>query len=346
MTKMGVLLGIIMCTTLVIMGLFVWWGTRPSLPKTLYQKGLLQHYPYTPTLSSSLTLMTYNIGYAGGLDTLRGTHLKASEIQTNLDHIAQTILAHNPDVLCVQEIDLHSRRSRGIDEVAYLAKACHFPYVAIAYTWDCRYIPFPYTIRITRHFGRVLAGQAVFSKYPILSQTILRFPKPKKKSWLVNMFYLDRIAQTVCIKAPSDETFTVCNVHLEAWDKQARQEQAKEILFSLQPLTNPTVIAGDFNALNPVATTQEGFPDEPGYSYNNDATLSQFLDTQTLSSAPRIQSPEEEMAYWTFPSDAPTRRLDHIFYTHDALYLRRAYLLKDATDASDHLPLIGEFSWL
>ena len=154
---------------------------------------------------------------------------------------------------------------------------------------------------------------------------------------MYNYFYLDRVAQFATLQLPNKQSLTVCNLHLEAWDKQARLFQAKGILESPSH-----VIMGDFNALHPLAKKKKGFSDDTKYSYEEDPTLTSFLETPRLSEC--LSSREHDSALHTFPSDVPTRRLDYMFYAHDNLHLKQAYVVNQAK-GSDHLPIISEFMW-
>ena len=284
----------------------------------------------------TVSVMTYNIGFGAGLDNLNGVTYKKDKILSNLDGIVASIKTNNPDILCVQEIDVRSRRSYLVDEVQYLAEKCGYPYVAVAFTWNRYYIPFPFTLDVRKHFGKVLACQATFSKYPIKSQIALPLPQVLSKPWWYRFFYLQQVAQVVTIEI-GDKQLDVVNLHFEAFDKPTRQRQADYLVSELEDVfsTLPLIVAGDFNALH---TNKDSliFEDDPKIDYGSDRTLSFFKNTTFLkSSAPDLSG--------TFPSNKPDRLLDYIFYNPKFFELTQSLRCDDAKTSSDHLPIFTEF---
>jgi endonuclease/exonuclease/phosphatase family metal-dependent hydrolase len=223
-----------------------------------------------------------------------------------------------------------------VDEVQYIAEKCGYPYVAVAYTWNRYYIPFPFTIDVRRHFGKVLAAQATFSKYPLHSQVVLPLPQVLSKPWWYRFFYLHQVMQVVTVHV-GDKQLDVANIHLEAFDKPTRQRQADYVVTELEDVFSklPLILAGDFNALK---TDKESlvFEDDPKVDYGSDRTLSFFKNTSFLKcSAPDLGG--------TFPSNKPDRLLDYIFYNPKFFEPVKALRCDDAQTASDHLPVFAEF---
>ena len=271
---------------------------------------------------ATVSVMTYNIGFGAGLNNLDGVTYKKARIVENLDRIAATVKKHNPDILCVQEIDVRSRRSYLVDEVDYLAHKCGFKYAAVSFTWNRYYIPFPFTIDVRRHFGKVLAAQVVFSKYPITSQTVLPLPHVMSKPLWYRFFYLYHVAQIATIQC-GEKTFDVANLHLEAFDKLAREHQADYVVGELEDALSdhPLIVAGDFNSIDRGET---------------DKTLTLF------NAVPFLKDTHLDSDL-TYPADRPDQPLDHIFYTpkfFESVDVRRC---DDAETASDHLPVYAEF---
>lgn len=316
--------------------LILWWASHRTISPYDYDAGVVAGTPIpVTTRAKHLTLMTYNIGFAGGLEGLDGQVPSASKTRTNLDAMISTIKAQNPDILAVQEIDLDSRRSTYINEVEYIAQKAGYPYFAVAFTWDCRWVPHPMGFQFRKQFGKVLAAQAIFSKYPILSQSQLRFKKPRKNFWIYNLFYLERVAQTVQIDVGAPDPITVVNVHLEAWHPEERAIQTKAIRDQLAKNgTESTFLMGDFNAIPASATQRNGFIDDPKDDYRGDESLHPI--TTLLSEI--LPSP----GHFTYPANQPTRRLDYIFYGTE-FKLVDGRVVSSAV-GSDHLPVVGEFT--
>ncbi|MFT5171657.1 MAG: endonuclease/exonuclease/phosphatase family metal-dependent hydrolase, partial [Candidatus Marinamargulisbacteria bacterium] len=241
----------------------------------------------------------------------------------------------------VQEIDLASKRSCFINQVDYISRTCNFPFFAFAYTWDLKWVPYPFTLNPINHFGKVLAGQAVFSKFPILDQTITTFPKPRANNPLYNSFFLDRVLQTVTLQLETDFGVNIHNVHLEAFHKEARLNQIRSIVDLLQKpkIALPSIILGDFNAIAQGSIEIDRFPDSPNIDYGKDPTLETLLN---LNEWDEVGSEKPDLK--TFPSDSPNRRLDYIFYSNAAFSLDETFVDPNVNGASDHLPILADFS--
>lgn len=290
---------------------------------------------FTPS-DDTLKVMSYNIGFGAGLEGLKGVTYSKSFIENNLNKITQIINQESPDILCVQEIDISSKRSYKIDQVKFIAEQCGYPYIAIAHTWNRYYIPFPFSIDFRKHFGKILAGQAIFSKYPIQNQIVITLPPVRSKPWWYRFFYLHHVMQTVTISY-KNTSLEIVNLHFEAFDNQSRQNQADYAISEIEDVfsTLPVIIAGDFNAVESQAS-ELFFQDEPHINYGNDGTIEYFKRTAFLKNATELKD-------GTFPSHAPNRQLDYIFYNKNCFNTIKSKKISEAKLASDHLPVYAEF---
>jgi endonuclease/exonuclease/phosphatase family metal-dependent hydrolase len=88
---------------------------------------------------------------------------------------------------------------------------------------------------------------------------------------------------------------------------------------------------------------KKGFPDEPDNDMSGDRTIE---IVKNIKGFREIISPEEyaadENKFFTFPADAPSRRLDYMFYSED-LRLIQGSIIKSEQIFSDHLPIIARF---
>jgi len=319
---------------------FYFWATSGTLPEEKLSEIIT--YSNSPAKTPEdkgdkeiFTVMTYNIGYLSGMLNNRPVRADKTFFEKNMAAFLHVLNDVQPDFIGFQEIDFHSHRSYYIDQLRTIAENAGYPYAAKAINWDKRYVPFPYWPPSV-HFGRMLSGQAVLSRYPILSAKRVVLQKAATKPFYYNAFYLDRLVQVVKIKTGSKELI-ILNVHLEAFSKNTREKQVNVVLDIYRSYKNnyPVLVIGDFNCVPPTAPKKNNFSDEPETDFTGDQTIRFFLDEPGLE----ISSPER----FTFPADKPNRKLDYIFYSRDKIDLIEAFIPESA--GSDHLPLVIRFSF-
>lgn len=280
-------------------------------------------------LPKTLNIVTYNIGYASGDKNNLGNILSREEVEKNLSEMAEALKKLNPDIICMQEVDFHSHRTFDIDQFRNLALALQMPYGAYTMTWNKKYVAWPYW-PLSRHFGRLVSGQAVLSRYPIVGQDLTVLPKPSSNPFWYNWFYLDRVIQRLRLKV-GNENWALFHVHLEAFDPERRLDQLQILTRLVQHSSAPVKLAiGDFNQASVVtegATVEE--QDKTG-------SLQKFATLTGLRLA------ESGAPFFTMPSWKPVKNIDHIFYS-SPLELQKAGNVAGLT-ASDHLPVWAFFT--
>ena len=317
---------------LLLTAVSIFWAQHPALKNNstrLNSIRQLRPTPLSPQHPQSLRVISYKLGYADGDKTNWGEMLDRSSVEGHLNTAIEALRSQNADLILLQEVDLFSKRSSDIDQVAYLQNALRFPYAAVAVTWNKNYIAWPYWPP-SRHFGRIVSGQAVLSRFPIRQQNLIFFPKPDKQAFWYRWFYLDRVVQSLQIQWGAQD-IKVYNVHLEAFDETARSAQlqalAKHIAADSSPLK---IVGGDFNQ---VYHDRALSPDELRRSREQ---LQQFAQEAKLLKM------EETENFLTFPSWKPERSLDHLFYSATWQWKQGGVL--EHLASSDHLPIWGLFS--
>ncbi len=202
----------------------------------------------------SLTLLSWNIGY-GGLGAESdffmdgGTQVRAADEQTvrrYLSGISQTINDSWADLVMLQEVDVDSARSYGIDQAAALAGG--LPYVH-AQNYSCLFVPYPWP-----PIGRVHSGLMTSGGLAIDSAERIALPCPF--SWPVSAANLKRclLVSTLPIR-DSDAKLVLVNLHLEAYDdgegKKAQTEQLRGFIQAEYEKGNYVIAGGDFNQIFP-----------------------------------------------------------------------------------------------
>ncbi|MBE7381875.1 MAG: endonuclease/exonuclease/phosphatase family protein [Leptolyngbya sp. SIO1E4] len=307
--------------------LFFLWASSGRYPVDRYAHQVTRDDYPLKTEAEEVTVVSYNIGYLSGLTNNQAVSRSRQLYDKNLATAIASLQSVNPDLVALQEVDLGSKRSFNVDQVAEISQAIESPQQAIAINWDKRYVPFP-SWPPSAHFGAILSGQAILSRFPVTRHERLVLEKVPSNPFYYNALYLDRLAQVAEV-AIGDRTLIVINIHLEAFDGSTRLNQTTFVrqLAEDYAKQHPVLLVGDFNsALN---RDLEGEP----------RSIQTMLESPVFS--PAIPADQfTDAAQFTYPADTPQYKLDYIFYTPQTLELLEVSVLAAAAQASDHLPLI------
>lgn len=240
---------------------------------------------------TTLRVMTYNIKSGNG--DLVGT--------------AAAIRAQSPDIVALQEVDVHwADRSAFADQAAELGSRLHMN-VRFARIYDLPGAPGA----PDRQFG-----VALLTRYPIVrfnNDTITRLstqdahPVPAPMPGLLDA-ELDVRGRRV----------RVFDTHLDyRKDPRVRETQVREMLAYASRDTLPTLVFGDMNA---APTAPELQP-----------LLARFHDAWNDSAGPGF----------TYPADAPAERIDYVLVS--PAFVVRSARVPD-TRASDHRPVVVDLT--
>ncbi|TYP96318.1 endonuclease/exonuclease/phosphatase family metal-dependent hydrolase [Sphingobacterium allocomposti] len=324
---MKIIIRIVAAILLLVSGFataFYFWAQQPNRSATehvLLRTDSLRAGVGREEVDTVFSIMTYNIGYLSGMTNNEPVKRDESLFSANLQQ-AVGLLGHlKPDIVCLQEIDYGSVRSYLVDQEAELADTI-YPFVARAVNWDKRYVPFPYWPPSV-HFGKVLSGQSVLSKFPVTEHLVDTLAQVASVPFYYRAFYLHRLAQVVKVVI-HDKEVMVINVHLEAFDRDTRERHTKAVLrlYRRYSAQYPTVMVGDFNSS----------PDEENPTI--ETILREGLRTVDLRDMSTIP--------YTYSSGTPSSRLDYIFY-NEALERVDGGVVTEAGQISDHLPVRAVF---
>lgn len=325
MKKLVRTIALLLVVLLVALGAFYFWAKEANWSPDKHA-ALLHTEIISPMRDSTFSLLTYNIGYLSGMTNNEAVKRKQSLFDDNLQN-AQNLIKHlQPNIVCLQEIDYESSRSYEVNQEEALAKTA-YTYTARAVNWDKKYVAFPYW-PVSMHFGKIVSGQSVLSKYPIAYQEIDTLAKVATAPFFYNEFYLERLAQIIKVRINKREMIVI-NVHLEAFDKETRRIHTEKVLELYKKYSQdyPVILCGDFNSS----------PDEIDGAIH--LLLTAGVATADLP-ASAITTGQFDR---TYNSQHPTERLDYIFYTSDKIDLLESRVIIEAGQISDHLPLWAQF---
>jgi len=319
-----------LCLLVVI---FYFWASSHQQDKAAYFQVRKFDVPERPQ-KDTLSVMTYNLGYLSGMANNLPVDMPQELFETNLNRAKSILRSLAPDIIGFQEIDFRSERSQYFQQLDSLAFLGEYSMAYQSVNWDKEYVPFPYW-PIKYHFGEMLSGQAILTFYEIEKSETVVLEKPINAPFYYNKFYLDRLVQISEVHIGDIEVI-VMNVHLEAFDTETRQSQAKEVqrLYQRYAEQGPILLIGDFNS-------------RPPWDGEADGVIQTILESGNIASAigqaAYLQSPE---SYYTFNTDEPYQMIDYIFYNPSFIKPVESRVIHEAGQISDHLPVFMRFTFM
>ena len=172
----------------------------------------------------------------------------AADAKLNLKTIAKVITDNNLDIVGIQEVDLRTRRSNGIDQPRMLAEYADMPY-------------YVFVRGIDYQGGQY--GTLILSKYPIISSEVIPLESWDKEGRALGHAVID----------VNGFQFDFFNTHLSYEDKSLRQIQFFEVSEKTD-LAKNFILTGDFNTAdfseftvvggNLINNTARWYPTFPG----------------------------------------------------------------------------------
>ncbi len=223
------------------------------------------------------------------------------------DRIIAILKRYNADITLLQEVDRGAPRSDHLDLASMIATALDYEFRAVG---------------MNHYMKKGKYGNATLTRFPIGRQRNIDLTCSWRKR---------RGAQHTTIEIPhrgGAVSLDIFNVHL-GLSAMERREQVRRILESTDmrrlSKADACIVAGDTNDWRGVLKRQR------------------FADAGFSCATNR--RPGSRWSIKTFPSYAPTGGLDKIFYRGPIhpVHVRRSRL-KLAQLASDHLPVIADFS--
>ena len=200
-----------------------------------------------------LTIVSWNCGYGALGDNADffmdgGTSVYTADrarVESNLAGIRNSLKALNPDLLILQEVDINSARSYGLDERTVLRDALPGASESFAYNFNTLFVPLPMP-----PIGHVESGLYTLSTAVPASATRISLPVPF--SWPIRMFNLKRCLMVSRFPLRnSDRELVLINLHLEAYDDgEGKEAQARQLTSFMQEeyaKGNYVIAGGDFN---------------------------------------------------------------------------------------------------
>ena len=248
-------ISIILLTAVLIVGGFLLYITftdyKPEeiTPLTVNnnQERILKH-------GEAFSVTTFNIGYAG-LDKDQDFFMdggsmsrSSSEEQTrvNLEAISSFMTTVGSDLYLLQEVDVDSSRSYGIDQVSFLSSTFSNYSNVFATNYKVPWVPIP----VLDPMGSAYSGLLTLSKLQSTNNT--RYDLPGKETWPVQQFELDRAFMESRLPVDNGKELVLINLHLSAFDQGGtiRKQQLEYLSTYIRQENekgNYLILGGDWN---------------------------------------------------------------------------------------------------
>lgn len=249
-----IILWVLLAILVLAGGLILWLSISEYKPAPVEELDILPAPGSQPiSAEKPLDVLTWNIGYAGlgeGSEFFMdgGEDVKSADeetVQKYLNGIRDYIYSDMPDLIMLQEVDVDSTRTYGINEADTLASANSVH----ALNYSCPFVPFPIP-----PMGKINSGVFTTTQYIIDSAQRISLPCPF--SWPVSTANLKRCLLVSYLPIEnSDKQLVLVNLHLEAYDdgegKIAQTNQLRDFIAAEYEKGNYVIAGGDFNQIFP-----------------------------------------------------------------------------------------------
>lgn len=302
--------------------IFFFWAKSPNLEKSEYSKVVDFGVDHFPPQDSTISLISYNIGYLSGMTNNTTIRPTQEFYQTNMKKVLEALRKHRPNILALQEVDYDGNRSYSVNQFEVIGKELDYNNGAMTINWDKRYVPFPY-FPPSVHFGKMLSGQAILSDFEINEHERVELARVRSHPYYYSAMYLDRLAERILINIGGQDVM-VFNVHTEAFDVKTRELQISFLKdwFLRVEEEMPVIMVGDFNS-------DPTYKEKGILEFYNDSRIGAMCSKEGLLKKETL----------TYPTDVPIEQLDFVFFSTKHFELVEWEVLGDFGQVSDHFPV-------
>jgi len=291
------------------------------------------------TLDSTVTLLTWNIGF-GGLGEESDFFYDGGEMvippaewtKKNTEGVKSLLEGlKNIDFMLLQEVDLDSKRSQNENQYEAIGSQLKDFESAFAMNYNVDYIPVPYL----KPLGQVRSGLASYSS--VSCTDYQRHGFETQFSWPTRIFFLDRCFLSQRTALPTGNELVVINTHNSAYDtsglmKLAEMRAILDFAVAEYDKGNRVVIGGDWNQCPPNYS-----PKEPDGPYNEHLFSSDDIPAGWKWIADP-STPTNRKLTTTYSKDSYTSVID-FFLISPGLELNEVKTLNTDFEFSDHQPV-------
>ncbi|WP_419783192.1 endonuclease/exonuclease/phosphatase family protein [Maridesulfovibrio sp.] len=342
-TLFKVFAAVFLFVVILVAGYFlIKWFSAPDYSTGQLEQGQVLKFDLDgesgPAANESLRVMSYNLGFAAGpmQHSLADDHPESFFI-SNLDKFIDLVRAEQANIVLLQEVDIHSKRSWYMNQLEYVMERLGWGYAAPVVDWDM-YFPLRREHKITK-------ATVVLSRFPILSNEYTQTAsKSNFESMLLNIFYYPLLWKSTMQRVGidlGDKRLDIYNVHLCVWTRAARVAQVKFLSnwINKSSTGNAFILGGDFNFQAYIRGTPKPMAD---------LAKPPFLDVlwQDLSGVSEILSEKGDSAdniHKNYTFEERKHRYDFLYYSR-GLNQDEGKVIRNI-NVSDHFPVFGSFNF-
>lgn len=205
---------------------------------------------------SALTILTWNIGYAGLGDNMDFFYDGGQKVRDTRERVQENFAAihqllkqnESKQFIFIQEIDVRSKRSYRANQAELLRQDSNY-HTAFALNYNVEFVPIP----LRSPMGQVNSGIMTMSRF--VPESATRYGYPGTFSWPSRVFNLRRCMLVNSYPTSNGKQLILINTHKSAFDDGSLKKQEMNFLrdFVLAEYAkgNYVVVGGDWNQSPP-----------------------------------------------------------------------------------------------
>lgn len=221
----------------------------------------------TAKLDSSLSIVIWNIGYAGlgeesdfFYDGGTIVRMEKETVRKNFNGIYDFVTSNDSvDIFMLQEVDYDSKRSYGTNEYDGLAESMTDYSSSSCLNYNVGFVPVPYL----NPMGGVEAGLVNLSKFT--PSESVRYQYPSSYSWPNRIYFLDRCCLLNRYPLANGKSLVAINTHNSAYDdggmKKVEMDYLKDLVTKEYEAGNYVIVGGDWNQCPPFFEVDKFIPE-------------------------------------------------------------------------------------
>lgn len=267
--------------------------------------------------------------YDGGPDSL----VSEPEVSETLRGIVALLRREDADLVLLQEVDRHSKRTCWIDQHTAIREALAVPCAASTPYFKVPFVPVP----PHSPMGQVEMHLSIFSRYQLQPGRRIALAGLQEPIWR-RAFNLRRALMHMPMICSDGEVFDLFQTHLSAFSR-GDGTLSRQVDQVLAQVTNSRsgLLAGDFNSLPPGDDPKRLGLAQVLYS-DSRTPVQPLLESLTPVFPPPDAPLETVRTYVPWGSDRADRTLDYVM-GRGPLTIHESTVLAEGAAWSDHLPL-------